>query len=312
MNLMDVKTGHCFWSVWRNQTKCKHILFLKNDSTTKLEMCPSLDIISNVFYSYLICFYCFFQGWCESHTFHLNMAEKVSDTKIRHLLVEAITMLCKNGMQYESDVVIDGLLAITVDQNQVTVIPIKETIQSSKPPVEKPVQRRLEETRDRKRRRHSSSHSDSSESSEKKSNSGRLRTDSVDDSKAYRYDATAKTEETVSGFTGNQVEAAESQDPSAFHIDEVDSKDVIIIKEEVTSDEECNEIESMVTNCNNSVNFGSNVGHYSRTGTGLVPGPSLSGGAVGGQGQSNGSKSSVSINSLPTWTWDCNLGPDSI
>ena len=56
------------------------------------------------------------------------MAGSSDKLQMRQLLIDAITMLCKNGLQYQAEVTIDGLLALTVDQEQVIVVPIRETI----------------------------------------------------------------------------------------------------------------------------------------------------------------------------------------
>ena len=48
--------------------------------------------------------------------------------KLRALLTEAITVLCKNGLSFRSEVSVEGLLGITLDNQHVFLIPLNETI----------------------------------------------------------------------------------------------------------------------------------------------------------------------------------------
>ncbi len=50
--------------------------------------------------------------------------------KVKALLTEAITVLCKNGLQYISEFTVEGLLGITLDQEEVFLININERIKS--------------------------------------------------------------------------------------------------------------------------------------------------------------------------------------
>ncbi len=48
--------------------------------------------------------------------------------RVRQLLTDAITVLCKNGLSYESQFCIEGLLGITLDEREVFLVKIDETI----------------------------------------------------------------------------------------------------------------------------------------------------------------------------------------
>lgn len=50
-------------------------------------------------------------------------------------LCEAILVLCKSGLKFQSQFSINGLLAITVDQREVFLINIKETVGHSPEPL---------------------------------------------------------------------------------------------------------------------------------------------------------------------------------
>ena len=51
--------------------------------------------------------------------------------RMRELLTEAVTVLCRNGLSYSSHVDIDGLLGITVDSQDVFLVKISETVDKS-------------------------------------------------------------------------------------------------------------------------------------------------------------------------------------
>ncbi len=53
--------------------------------------------------------------------------------KVRALLAEAITVLCKNGLTYRTEFCVEGLLGITLDNEDVFLISINETIKSDLP-----------------------------------------------------------------------------------------------------------------------------------------------------------------------------------
>ena len=54
--------------------------------------------------------------------------------KLRALLTEAITVLCKNGLSFRSEVSVEGLLGITLDNQHVFLIPLNETIKPEDEP----------------------------------------------------------------------------------------------------------------------------------------------------------------------------------
>ena len=72
--------------------------------------------------------------------FAFKMVLKSDQKRVRDLLKETITLLCKNGLTYKSEFCIDALIGITLDQDDVFLISIKETIkdglQQVKPDVE--------------------------------------------------------------------------------------------------------------------------------------------------------------------------------
>ena len=47
--------------------------------------------------------------------------------RMKTLLVEAIATLCRNGLQYEEDLCVEGLIGITVDKTDVFLVSVKET-----------------------------------------------------------------------------------------------------------------------------------------------------------------------------------------
>lgn len=58
--------------------------------------------------------------------FAIDMGKKEEQTKIKNLLVEAITLLCRNGLQYETKFSVEALIGITLDDNDVVLININE------------------------------------------------------------------------------------------------------------------------------------------------------------------------------------------
>lgn len=49
--------------------------------------------------------------------------------RVKQLLCETITLLCKNGLHFEAEFSIDALIGITLDQREVFLVSIKETVQ---------------------------------------------------------------------------------------------------------------------------------------------------------------------------------------
>lgn len=51
--------------------------------------------------------------------------------RVRDLLTETVTLLCKNGLQFKSEIGIEALIGITLDRDEVFLVSIKETISST-------------------------------------------------------------------------------------------------------------------------------------------------------------------------------------
>ncbi len=58
------------------------------------------------------------------------MVLREDQAKVKALLTEAITVLCKNGLSYRTEFSVEGLLGITLDNEEVFLININETIRS--------------------------------------------------------------------------------------------------------------------------------------------------------------------------------------
>lgn len=63
------------------------------------------------------------------------MVVKSDQERVKALLSEAITVLCKNGLSFRSEFCVEGLLGITLDQNEVFLVNIKETIKNYADPL---------------------------------------------------------------------------------------------------------------------------------------------------------------------------------
>ena len=51
--------------------------------------------------------------------------------KVRALLREAVTVLCKNGLTFDSELTVEGLLGVTLDNKEVFLVNINEQIKHS-------------------------------------------------------------------------------------------------------------------------------------------------------------------------------------
>lgn len=60
------------------------------------------------------------------------MVLKPDQEHIRGLLAETITLLCCNGLHFKSEFSIDALIGITIDQNEVFLVSVKETFQNGR------------------------------------------------------------------------------------------------------------------------------------------------------------------------------------
>ena len=56
------------------------------------------------------------------------MLNKNDQERVTQLLTDAITVLCKNGLSYDSQFCIEGLLGITLDEKEVFLVKIDETV----------------------------------------------------------------------------------------------------------------------------------------------------------------------------------------
>ena len=59
------------------------------------------------------------------------MVLKADQQRVKALLAETITLLCKNGLNFKREFTIEGLIGITLDQDDVFLVSIKETIRSA-------------------------------------------------------------------------------------------------------------------------------------------------------------------------------------
>ena len=58
----------------------------------------------------------------------MMMLNKNDQERVTQLLTDAITVLCKNGLNYDSQFCIEGLLGITLDEREVFLVKIDETV----------------------------------------------------------------------------------------------------------------------------------------------------------------------------------------
>lgn len=61
---------------------------------------------------------------------------KTDQQRIKELLSETIVLLCKNGLHFEKEFSIEALIAITLDQKDIFLVSIKETVLADSTPVE--------------------------------------------------------------------------------------------------------------------------------------------------------------------------------
>lgn len=57
-----------------------------------------------------------------------RMTLKADQQQVKALLTETITLLCKNGLHFKSEFCVEGLIGVTLDQDEVFLINIKETV----------------------------------------------------------------------------------------------------------------------------------------------------------------------------------------
>lgn len=51
--------------------------------------------------------------------------------KVKALLAETVTLLCKNGLKFSSELRIEGLIGVTVDNNKILLVNINEAVRSA-------------------------------------------------------------------------------------------------------------------------------------------------------------------------------------
>jgi len=56
---------------------------------------------------------------------------KPDHERVTKLLTDTVTLLCKNGLSYDRELRIQGLLGITVDSNDVFLVPINDSFSGS-------------------------------------------------------------------------------------------------------------------------------------------------------------------------------------
>ena len=56
-----------------------------------------------------------------------------TEQHVRASLRDAILLLCQSGLKFDSELSVDGLLAVTVDKKHVILLDVKETLQASEP-----------------------------------------------------------------------------------------------------------------------------------------------------------------------------------
>ena len=59
------------------------------------------------------------------------MREKAEQHRMRAMLTEAVTLLCKTGLQFCSEFTVEGLLGITLDNDDVILVNINETVKTT-------------------------------------------------------------------------------------------------------------------------------------------------------------------------------------
>ena len=56
--------------------------------------------------------------------------------RVKALLTEAVTLLCKNSLHYQNEVEIEGLIGITLDRSEVLLVSIHDSLFKQMPPVQ--------------------------------------------------------------------------------------------------------------------------------------------------------------------------------
>ena len=58
--------------------------------------------------------------------FRNKLKMKPEQERVRHLLSDTVTLLCKNGLQFQDELRVEGVIGITLDNNEVFVVHINE------------------------------------------------------------------------------------------------------------------------------------------------------------------------------------------
>ena len=58
------------------------------------------------------------------------MIIQAEQERLKHLLSEALPMLCRNGLNYSSEFSVEALIGITLDKNDVVLVSVKETFKN--------------------------------------------------------------------------------------------------------------------------------------------------------------------------------------
>ena len=69
-------------------------------------------------------FYCFSDSEFDPRKHALKM--RPDQERVRNLLTDTVTLLCKNGLQYQTELRVQGVLGITLDNNDVFIVHINE------------------------------------------------------------------------------------------------------------------------------------------------------------------------------------------
>ncbi len=148
------------------------------------------------------------------------MVLKEEQLKMQALLKDTITLLCRNGLEYNTEFCVEALIGITLDKDKVVLVNINETVRSPNAPVEEPepekVQRPEGPTSSTPSRKRSHSTHDGNIKAEDDSGGG----GDEDDDAGGDY----SEESSVKRFKSE----AEQEDD--------ESEDIIVIKEELDTD----------------------------------------------------------------------------
>jgi len=60
----------------------------------------------------------------------MSLTKMAKQDQIQTVLKDTIVLLCQNGLHFQSEFNVEALVAITVDQNEVLLVSIKETVRA--------------------------------------------------------------------------------------------------------------------------------------------------------------------------------------